>query len=502
MAALTSTKPKVADFIDKLGVGPYLVKELFLGGGIWLAAGSQLIIVTAVTQTIAKEWGLEAWQRSSVVSVLFVGLIVGNIVSGPCSDLFGRRPPILISYAAVVVFSLGCAFAPGFAALCALRLLLGIAFGFAQPPWTSLCSEITPSMWRMETSVVSQLLFVVGEIYAASILYADDPTMTHLNWQALTLHGTVPAFVLGLACVFFLNESASWLAMQGHTEKASQILKSMRWWNGKEQLPVDFVVDSNADVSASGYDVACQQARVALGPVLRFTTVALCFSCIVLNFVYYGMLYAFPLVLGKVDLGVTPALAIIIGALWELPGYAVAIICSMLLGRRMSTFLYLVGMICSTMLFVEGAKQQTQASSHSAQNEYMLHAGFAGMKCFINVGFCTVYQYVSEIYPTNCRVAGTGICFGIGRLGSFSAPFVFEWLMEAYNDDWQLFFWLMSAICVVNGILVLFLPFETSGMILKDHVDELGEMEPLSQKMISSLYSKEATGAKETTNAA
>lgn len=482
------TSPKVADIIEKLGVGPFLVKELFLGASIWLAAGSQLIIISAITLAIAQDWKLQGWQRGSVVSVLFVGIMLGNFASGPCSDRIGRRWPIIISYANVVIFSIASSCAPGFWTLCALRLLLGIAFGFAQPAWNTLCTEITPCSWRVVTNVASSTFFVAGEVYAAALIWFDDPMMKQLNWRSLTIYATAPAAVMGLLCLFFLNESPSWLALQGQTEKAKTVLKSIRWWNRKEHEQVEFgapqVVLSASDLDSINLAAGSwerqlsgsEQMATATGTVLGFSTAVLCFSCFVLNFVYYGCFYAFPSVLGKVDMGVSPAVALMLGAFWELPGYVAAILVSGLCGRRVSTLIYLGLMVLSTVLFVEAAKQQKNGSESA---EFFVHAGFAGMKCWINVGFGVVYQYVSEIYPTNVRVAGTGICFGCGRIGSMVVPLVFEWMMAAFNKEWQLFFHAMNFICVVNAILVLLLPFETSGMTLKDHVDEMGEMEPL-----------------------
>lgn len=471
----SSMLPKVADIIENLGLGPFVAKEIFLGGSTWLSAGAQLITISAVTLVIAKEWGLEAWQRGILVSMIFIGIMLGNFASGPSSDIIGRRPPILISYALVVFFSIASSFASGFRVLCIMRLLLGISFGFAQPAWNTLGIEITPAYWRGIPNVAGSFLFVVGEIFAGCLVWLDDPSMKTLNWRLLSMYAAAPAAVMGVVCVCFLNESASWLALQGETEKAKNVLKSIRWWNRKEEESVEFAPPL-ALTPRNQFDSIREQIDATTGPVLRFTTGVLCFSCFVLNFVYYGTFYSFPIVMGEVDMGVSPALALIIGALWELPGYAAAIVASLLWGRRVSTLGYLVLMIVSTVMFMEGAKRQKDGGGLA---EYAVHAGFAGMKCWINMGFCILYQYASEIYPTSARVAGTGICFGCGRLGSMVVPMVFEWVMVAFNDQWQIFFYAMIAILSVNCILILLLPYETSGMTLKDHVDELGELEPL-----------------------
>ena len=68
---------EVADVIDNLGVGPFLAKEVTLGASIWLAAGSQLIVVSAVTLAISGEWNLAGWQRSSVFAAFSKYMEIG-----------------------------------------------------------------------------------------------------------------------------------------------------------------------------------------------------------------------------------------------------------------------------------------------------------------------------------------------------------------------------------------------------------------------------------------
>lgn len=467
--------PKVADVIERLGVGPFVIKETLLGGSIWLAAGSQIIMISAITREIASEWNLRAWQRGSIVSVVLVGIMLGNFTSGPVSDSLGRRLPILVSYAAVCVFGVASVFAPGFWSLCTARLLMGCAFGFSQPAWNTLCTEITPMDWRLVTSVASGVLFTIGEIYAASFVWLDDPSMKDLNWKLLTILGLVPTAIAGSLAVVLLNESASWLALHGKMDKAKQVLQSIRWWNRKEQEPVDF---APPEIDGAEFGSIGQQISVVLANSLCFTTIVMCFTCAVLNFMYYGMIYAFPFVLGEVDMGVSPAVTLILGALWELPGYGASLICNLVCGRRPGLLVSLALMACSVVLFIVGAREQKNGGEVM---HFVLHTGYAGMKCWINMIFVLAYQYASEVYPTGARVVGTGMCLGSGRLGSIAAPFVFEGMLLIFDNAWLVFFYTMLVLLFFDSLLILLLPYETWGRTLKDHIDEMAEAEPMLQ---------------------
>jgi len=410
------------------------------------------------------------------VSAIFLGKLVGNTIGGPWSDSLGRRLPILFSYAAVSASSAVAAFAPGFWVLCAARFILGLFFGVAQSAWTVLCTEITPADWRMWAYVASNVLFILGELYGGYLVWYDDPLLKKLAWRWLTVLAASPAVMIGFVAAFSLKESASWLALHGENGRAEEVLQSIRWWNSKEQEESVSLAPCSAVVSRNGLESIRLQISVAFGPALRYSTSVLCFTCFVLNFVYYGGFYSFPLVLEDIHMGLSPALALVLGVLWELPGFLAAALFSKVCGRRLSILAYLVLMTCSIILFVKGA--ENEASGHAVYY-YMIHAGYAGIKCWINMGFLLAYQYVAEVYPTSARAAGTGLCMGSGRFASIVVPFVFEALSGIFTNAWQIFFYMMATVCVLNALLVAMLPFETWGMTLKDHIDEMSAAEPL-----------------------
>jgi DHA1 family bicyclomycin/chloramphenicol resistance-like MFS transporter len=133
------------------------------------------------------------------VSACMVGLAAGQLLSGPVSDRFGRRLPLLTGIGAYAVSSLLCALAPDMRLLLVLRLLQGVAGG--------ACIVIARTIVRdlFETDTVARvfalLMLVTGVApVAAPVLGGQLVRLT--SWPGL--------FVAlgGIGCLIFV--AAAW----------------------------------------------------------------------------------------------------------------------------------------------------------------------------------------------------------------------------------------------------------------------------------------------------
>jgi len=84
---------------------------------LYLPALPQLARTLGTTDSLAQ----------ASMSVCMIGLGAGQLITGPLSDRFGRRVPVLAGLAAFAVLSAACALAPDIESLLVLRLLQGIA---------------------------------------------------------------------------------------------------------------------------------------------------------------------------------------------------------------------------------------------------------------------------------------------------------------------------------------------------------------------------------------
>eukprot|EP00747_Dinoflagellata_sp_TGD_P117156 gnl/TRDRNA2_/TRDRNA2_172545_c2_seq3.p1 gnl/TRDRNA2_/TRDRNA2_172545_c2~~gnl/TRDRNA2_/TRDRNA2_172545_c2_seq3.p1 ORF type:complete len:485 (+),score=46.52 gnl/TRDRNA2_/TRDRNA2_172545_c2_seq3:73-1527(+) len=452
----------IGDVIESIGLGQTHIRQGAVGmGGIKFVCGAALMMVSAVSLSIAQDWHLNSLQRGSMVSMIFVGIFLGNLLSGTLGDYSGRRLPALVAYIGIFIFGTACALSQDFITMCLLRFCLGISFGVGQPAINVLCAEITPSKYRLIMNCGCQALFAVGEIYSACLVYLDDPYMRDLNWRMLLVWAAVPPAVLFVLAYFFLYQSPVYQAAQGDYEGAKQILMAMREVNGKRDVPVEFrpLLPPNDQSDPHGQ---WQQLKIVYGPDMLYSTLVTKYSCFSLNFVFYGTLFAFPQVVTQVDMGVPPATSLILGALWEFPGFMLAAACCHFCRRILSMICVYAMMAVALIAFTVGANLQGRHES----SVYLLQGGFAGIKVLVNILFVVVYVYASEIFPVSARTTGNSVCLAGGRVGSFLAPFAFE-MITAATGRFDVFFYLLAAVSVLNCLLDMFLPVETFGKELE-----------------------------------
>lgn len=479
LPATVDNRPLVPEIIEQLGFGLAQVRAGVCGGGVYFADGAELLLISAVTDAVAQQWGMSHMQKGLVVTVVFVGILVGNLTSGPLADMYGRRQLILLSFLGIFVFSILSSITVNFGTLSLVRFFVGAAFGLGQPAWNTLGAEITPSDYRVGMQGISQSFFIMGEIYSTLLIWADDPSMEKLHWRWLLQMGAIPAAIFLVLSLLLLHQSPSFLAVSGKTDDAKAILESMRSDNGRPEVSVDFKVHTNANqlparmrrnsrrVSVQSRGEFWRQMGVVFGPDLCMSTLINMYSCFVLNFMYYGCLYAFPQVLAASSEGGGAALELLIGAVWEIPGQVLGIVVGLFMRRKPSMKLYLLLTGVSTLLFALGITHQGSSAS------LMRKFGFYGIKCFVDIGFVVIYQYAIEIYPTKVRTTGSAVAVGSGRLAGIISPLIFELIKGSASP--AVFFYILLGLVVFNILVIDLLRYETFGVALKDVIEDVEE---------------------------
>jgi len=450
------------EVIEQIGFGPFHVLTFIVCGGAWLADGTEIVLITSVTKAVSQEWHLNPLDRALVVTIMFLGILTGNLLSGPLGDNYGRRIVIIAGYVGIIVFSIISSFAQNAITLTAARLFVGAAFGIGQPCTYSLASELTPIWWRFASSSILQSLFSCGVLYSALLLLYDDPDLQHLHWRWLLRMGTIPAVVFLIMSVFFLYQSPSFLAINGRYDEAVKVLDAMKWFNRASSVSSEFTPPP-PNVDSSRWENIRNQATLVLGHQMLWSTVVAAFSCFTVNFIYFGFMYAFPLLLPNVFRHTSAAFAMFVGGLWGIVGKMSGLIIGNEFTRKQAIKLYLGGTTLTIFIFTYG----TLVAKGSVAAQIALYVGYYGMQAVPAFGCVVVYQYAAEIYPTQARSTGSAFNLAVGRLGAMLAPIMYECLQNVFQSFSGFFFFAAACACL-NFLLIDTLPFETAGTLLAD----------------------------------
>jgi DHA1 family bicyclomycin/chloramphenicol resistance-like MFS transporter len=142
--------------------------------------------------------GVTASQVQLTLTACLAGLALGQLITGPLSDRFGRRRPLVFSFSMYIVASLLCALAPSIAALTALRLVQGLAGGAGMVISQAVVRDLRtgPEAVRLQSS----LMLIIGLAPILAPLLGGQ-LLTFTSWRGIfvALAGVAAAIALMVA---------------------------------------------------------------------------------------------------------------------------------------------------------------------------------------------------------------------------------------------------------------------------------------------------------------
>mmetsp|Transcript_35919 Transcript_35919/g.81066 ORF Transcript_35919/g.81066 Transcript_35919/m.81066 type:complete len:476 (+) Transcript_35919:109-1536(+) len=451
----------VQSALDKIGMTWSHATLLAVCTGLVFLDGSEMLTVSSMVRVLQHEYDVSALDRSLMVSAVFVGVTIGGLLGGIAGDRYGRRPAVLSSYFFVGLFGTLCCLAPGLYSMIFMRFLLGISFGVGVPSGMALLVEFLPTNRRDAVNNIVFAFFPLGEMFAALGCMFFMPTLDKGDWRPLCVWAAVPAYILFPIALLTIRESPRWLQINRRFPEAQEALA----WLGKEESPTEICTPREMQPLGS----AGERLRRMFDPDLRATTLGFCYFCIIANFLYYGQSYAqaqtFGGIEGSMDF-VSPAGQLLISCAFELPGSLVAAVLIQSpwgYSRSLQAVLAVTFILCIMLITVD----------------YQLYAVFVPasyvMKGVSSSFFVFTYVVMATVFPTSVRNIALGFCVSVGRIGSISAPIIFELVGEIEQRKHALFF-VLSAIAAAGGILVVpYVPCEMKGKPLNDTEAAAGE---------------------------
>src|SRR5579872_1720969 len=399
--------------LDRLPISSFHYRIFWLVGAGMFFDGYDLYVAGGVLASTIQTKFSTLPQNLQFLSLTFVGMTLGSLVTGFVGDRFGRRFTYQINLLVFGLASLAAALAQDMTQLIACRFVQGLGLGAEIVVGYSTLTEFVPPASRGRWLSFMAFLTVCGFPATAILSYLIIPTW---GWR--------PMFVIagiGSLIVWYLRknlpESPRWLESQGRSAEAEALMQTI-------EKEVAQTVALPAPV-ASAPPTQLSAAAMFRPPILQRLLVG-SWVLITINTLIFGFVIFLPQFFLRQGLTITNSLGYtVVLACASLVGCAAGAALSDTLGRRWSI------MGASLLTIVAG---WFYAHSNAASDPAIVLGIGAVLLIAIYIQTAILFGvYTPELFPTEIRLRANGICNTLGRGATVISPFVVGALMVDYG---------------------------------------------------------------------
>ena len=354
--------------------------------------GYDLGIISVVIASIAKDLHMGAGVTGLIGASSLIGIFIGAPLFGYLTDRYGRHKMFLLDLVIFLIAGVAQALVSDGWVLFSLRLVLGIAVGAEYSIGAPMLAEFIPAHDRGRRLSLLEVFWYVGFLLAVIVGYAFADAGIHWRWTLAT--SAVPAAIT-LVARLGIPESPRWLARQGRTDEAREIV---------ERCLGDGYYDAEA---MDAEEPQSGGMGKLFAPGVRSRTLFVCtfWTCLVAP--YFAIFTFAPQVLGALHLDDPKAATIATNSI-ALLGVTVGMVVIERIGRR--AMLIPPFWVQTVALLVIGL--------WSGAPTWIVVVCFAAYAFFNSVSGNLTAVYPAEIFPTDVRTSGVGLAAAASRVGA------------------------------------------------------------------------------------
>jgi MFS transporter, putative metabolite:H+ symporter len=428
MSVQASAAIQAGPRLDRLPVGRFHWRMLALIGSGMFLDGFEIYLAGSVLGVLVKDGWSNLQLNAHFISATFVGMVIGTWLAGVLGDRFGRRFSYQFNLLLFGLASLAGALAPSMTWLIVARLFMGIGLGAEiVVGYVTLAEFVPPKMrgrWLSGLAIVTNSALFISSLVGYLIIPS-------LGWRAMFVIAGIGALI-----VWYLRkrmpESPRWLESQGRLEEAERALQAIEAEVSRGQ-PLPPVI-TEAPIAAPGKvrSIGAVFSRQFVG-----STVVGSVICIAISIGVYGLVVWLPTFFVKQGYSIASSLGFT--TLMSLGGPAGALLGYFIadrIGRRAS----LIGTSLAAIVL-------SVAYPYAHDAVLFVIIGFAlvsSIYLLIAIGWAL---YIPELFPTDLRMRGTGVCNTAGRLMTIVTPYIVITAFGLYG--------ISGVLVLVIGIMLL-----------------------------------------------
>jgi sugar porter (SP) family MFS transporter len=438
----------------------YLILVCFVAAIGGFLFGFDTSVISGAIEFIQtpQVFNLTEIQKGWAVSCIIIGCMVGAILCGKPSYLFGRKKMLLFTAVVFLFSTLGCALANDFATFVIFRMLAGVSVGSASMLAPMYISEISPPSWRGKMVSFNQLAIFTGQAIAFvsnNFLYKIGGTD---NWRYMLGIMIIPS---GLFLIFllFVPESPRWLVIMNRKDKALKVLARI---NGVEKARTEL-----EEIAYSVHHLVVGKfSELFKGKMFKIMIIGILLAVFQQITGIKVIMYYAPAIFKSTGMGNESALfnTMIMG-LVNLTFTIVSILLIERLGRRVLMIIGSAGM--GLFLFAISAAYFT----HNFTG-YLVLVFIMGYLAFFALSLGPiVWVLIGEIFPNRLRSHATSLAVFCLWGANFVVSFTFPVLLKKLQGGFT--FMIYAIMCVLCLIFIFKYLAETKGKSLEQIEKEL-----------------------------
>jgi MFS transporter, putative metabolite:H+ symporter len=396
--------------LDRLPLLPFHYKVFWLLGAGMFFDGYDLYVGTNVLGATIQSGFSTLAQNAQFISLSYFGLTIGSFLAGFIGDKYGRRFIFQFNLVIFGLSSIAAAFAPDMTTLNLIRFVMGIGLGAEIVVGYSTLTEFVPPKYRGRWLSFMALIVVSGL-----------PATAILGGLIIPAFGWRPMFIIvgvGALIVWYLRknlpESPRWLEVHGRLDEANAIvLQAEKEAEAKGPLATPVPAKPAINLGFASLFTKALLPRLIVGSVVLITV----------NTLVAGFVLWLPTFFVQQGLSIARSFSyLVVLAAGSILGCAIGAYVSDKYGRRPS----IIGASLLTILF--GAIYPFTSTPAT-----LLTVGFLLIvSIYIQVAML-FGVYTTELFPTEVRLRGNGVCNTVGRAATIVSPYVVVALFQDYG---------------------------------------------------------------------
>ena len=446
----------IAARLDRIPISGFHKKVMWLLAGLTFCDSVDMGVGGPIGMVLQDQGFMTLEQFAFFNSITMVGYLIGGLMAGAVSDGIGRRKAVLVCGSLFTVFCFVAAASPDANFLTGCRFFMGVGLGAAFPAGYSALTEFTPPQKRGKYQSYIGLIANCGTLFASVMNLIILPIA---GWREVFVFCGVVGAVVMVLCFFYLIESPRWLALMGRNQEADKIVTNLENKIASKGAALPPVPAEEIERRENAENVTQLPWKFLFTKKMITRTLTAMFLCFVMNVLVYTVISWTPTILkaNGFDTGLSTLMTVVMQL-----GIPV--------GVGLLTF-YVEKVNRKTILIVTFVLIAVLGPIWSMlptdQPALVMFFGFLVCVCTFTNSVTTSAIYLSEPFPTACRIRGAGVANAFGRLGGIFSPMWIAFFVASPMGTLGAYV-INSALAIFMAIWLAIFGVETRGRTLED----------------------------------